>query len=346
MGMPPNAPVPMSAVAAISDIARLEPLDHYARELLELVARRLADGHDALEITSMIAQANTVLTRRLLALGTACLGPPPCSYAWLVLGSQGRGEQVLSSDQDHAIAYQNPGPADEAAVRAYFGELAELVVTGLERAGLPRCSGGYMATNWCRPLAEFRVLFHGWVEEPEPQALLQAEVFLDVQACHGDLRVDALTRLLLTGGGRASFRVQMARAAVAFRPPLNVLGRLHPTGSDLDLKRGGTAAIVLLARLHALAAGSSAHSTVDRLAAGEGTLSSPDAADLTDAYRFLTGLRLTHQVSQALAGWPLDNLIRPDRLTSTERKQLRIALHVVRDVQEVTARRFATQTVN
>ena len=56
MGMPPNAPLPMSAVAAISDIARLEPLDHYARELLELVARRLADGHDALEITSMIAQ--------------------------------------------------------------------------------------------------------------------------------------------------------------------------------------------------------------------------------------------------------------------------------------------------
>lgn len=335
----------MGAVEAISHIARLDPLDDYARELVDLVDRQLASGHDALQITGGIAEANTALTRRLLVLGEDHLGPPPCSYAWLVLGSQGRGEQVLSSDQDHAIAYQNLARADDAAVRAYLGELAELVVTGLERAGLPRCTGGYMATSWCRPLAEFQQLFHGWIDEPEPQALLQAEVFLDVQACHGELRVDDLERLLLTGGRRGPFRVQMARAAVAFRPPLNLLGRLHAPGSTLDLKRGGTAAIVLLARLHALAAGSPAHSTVLRLQADDGTLSPPDTRGLTDAYRLLTGLRLRHQVEQARAGLPADNLIRPDRLTGGERKALRAALQLVRDVQEVTARRFATQTV-
>ncbi|MGV8967245.1 MAG: putative nucleotidyltransferase substrate binding domain-containing protein [Cellulomonas sp.] len=345
MGEPPSVPVPMGAVAAVSDIAQLEPLDDYRRELLDLTARRLADGHDPLEITSLIAAANTALTRRLLLLGETRLGPPPCRYAWLVLGSQGRGEQVLSSDQDHAIAYRDPVPAEAVAVHAYLGELAELVVTGLERAGLPRCSGGYMATRWCRPFGEFRDLFHGWVDEPEPQALLQAEVFLDFQACHGDLPVGELERLLLTGGGRAAFRVQMARAAVAFRPPLTVLGRLATTHSELDLKRGGTAAIVLLARLHALAAGSSARSTVDRLGAKEGALSPLDAADLTDAYRFLTGLRLHRQVARAAAGEPLDNHLRPEDLTGAERKRLRTALHVVRDVQEVTARRFATQTV-
>lgn len=345
MGVPPDSHLPMEAVDALTDILRLDPLDDYRHQVLDQAVRMLAGSDDALAVTGAIAAANTALTRRLLELGQAHLGPPPCRYAWLVLGSQGRGEQMLSSDQDSAIAYEIAPGDHEPGAQAYFGALAELVVTGLARAGLPRCTGGYMATAWCRPLAEFRRLFHGWIDEPEPQALLQAEVFLDVRACHGDLPVDELERLLLTGGGRAPFRVQMARAAVAFGPPLNVLGRLHLSDSAVDLKRGGTAAIVLLARLHALAAGSSAHSTVDRLQASEGVLSPPDAADLTDAYRFVTGLLLHHQVEQAVAGHGVDNLVRPGQLTGGERTRLRTALHVVRDVQEVTARRFASRTV-
>ncbi|RYV52296.1 DUF294 nucleotidyltransferase-like domain-containing protein [Pengzhenrongella frigida] len=345
MGTSPDDQPSMEAVDAVTDLRHLEPLDRYRGQLLDAVGRRLADGDDALVVTAAIAEANTALTRRLLTLGEVHLGPPPCRYAWLLLGSQGRGEQLLSSDQDNAIAYESPGPSDEAAAGEYLGALADLVVGGLYRAGLPRCAGGYMATNWRRPLAEFRRLFHGWIEEPEPGALMQAEVFLDVRACHGDLPIDDLEHLLHLGGTRGSFQVQMARAALAFRIPPNTLGRLRSPGASLDLKRGGTAAIVLLARLHGLAAGSSARSTVLRLRAVDGTLSPPDARDLTDAYRFLTGLQLRHQVEQVAGGLTADNLLRPDRLTSAERKQLRTALHVVRDVQEVTARRFALQTV-
>lgn len=345
MGMPHNGPVSMRAVVAVTDIVELEPLDAYQGQLLEFVRGLLADGSDVFEITACIAEANNSLTRRLLTLAEAHLGPPPCRYAWLVLGSQGRGEQVLSSDQDSAIAYDGSRDGDEPDAREYFATLAELMVSGLDRAGLPLCDGGYMATNWFRPLEEFRRLFRSWVEEPQPHALMQAEVFLDVQACHGDLPVDDLGRLLLAGGRRGPFRVQMARAAVRFRPPLNWLG--HPRGPDstVDVKRGGTAAIVLLARLYALAAGSAAHSTVLRLEASAGMLSRPDVDDLTQAYRFLTGLRLRHQVEQISAGQLADNAIRLDRLMREDRNQLRRALQIVRDVQEITARRFATQTV-
>jgi CBS domain-containing protein len=137
----------------------------------------------------------------------------------------------------------------------------------------------------------------------------------------------------------------MARAAVTFRPPLSWLGRVRTHDAALDVKRSGTAAIVLLARLYALVAGSTAHSTVRRLEATVGTLSPSDADDLVEAYRFLTGLRLRHQVEQVSMGLPADNWVRPDRLTDEERKRLRGALHAVRDVQAVTATRFATHTV-
>jgi CBS domain-containing protein len=347
MEMPQHGPSDINVIGEVGGIHRLEPLDAYQGQVVDLVQSRLDDGVDALEVSGAVADVNDTLTRRLLGLAELHLGPPPCRYVWLSLGSHGRREQVLSSDQDSAIAYQTARHDEEAAAHDYFAALAELVVTALARAGLPLCNGGYMATNWCRPLDEFGRLFRGWIEDPKPGALLQAEVFLDVRACHGDLSSDVLGRILLAGGRRGPFRVQMARAAVTFRPPLGWFGRLRTRDSALDLKRGGTAAIVLLARLYALIAGSTEHSTVLRLqaAAAAGTLSSSSASELIDAYRFLTGLRLRRQVEQIAEGLPPDNRILPDRLTPEQRTTLRAMLRTLQEIQEVTAVHFATDTV-
>jgi CBS domain-containing protein len=335
---------PRRIVERLRTLDDLGPLDGYSAQNVAAVHDLLQDeAVDVLEITKGIALLNDALTRRLLTLVEARLGRPPCDYAWLALGSHGRGEQVLSSDQDSALAYAHDVPQ----AREYFSELAALVVQALARAGLPLCDGGYMATSWCRPVAELRAMFAGWVDQPEPEALLRAEVFLDVRPVGGALAVDVLDRALVVGGSRGPFRVQMARAAVTFRPPLTVFGRLRTVDQALDVKRAGTAAIVLLARLYALAGGSSARSTLARLTAAvdAGTLSRPDAEQLAAAYRALTGLRLRHQVAQVRAGRPADNLVRVDRLSGQERDRLRAALRHVRDLQETTASSFATHTV-
>jgi CBS domain-containing protein len=260
------------------------------------------------------------------------------------LGSHGRGEQVLSSDQDSALAFDDGAQGTGAE---YFSQLAQLVVTALARAGVPLCDGDYMATTWCHPIREFRDLFHGWVEQPKPDALLKAEVFLDVRPVHGDLCVDVLDRILVSGGSRWRFLAQMAGAAVTFTPPLGPFGRLRTRAPTLDIKRGGVAAIVLLARLYGLAAGATGRTTVARLetAAAAGTLSRQGAGNLIEAYRFLTELRLRHQVAQVGAGVTPDNLIRLDDLTAEDRHRLQDNLRVLRDVQQVTAMRYATHTV-
>ncbi len=294
METPHNA-CPIRVIEEVDGIDRLEPLDAYLSQLVDLVRARLAAGVDALDVTGAVADANDSLTRRLLGLAESHLGPPPCRYVWLALGSHGRREQVLSSDQDSAIAYEATSPHEAAETDEYFAALAALVVDALARAGIPLCGGGYMATNWHRPLDEFGRLFRGWVEQPQPEALLKAEVFLDVRACHGELSPDELIRILLVGGSRGPFRTQMARAAVTFRPPISLFGRLRVRGSTLDVKRGGTAAIVLLARLYALIAGSAEHSTVLRLeaAAAAGTLGSATAGDRNRR------LRLPHRPAAA-----------------------------------------------
>lgn len=337
---------PLDLARGLADLDRLEPLDSYAAEMTGATARMLADGVDALEVTQAVAHVNDVLTSRLLGLAETRLGPPPYAYAWLALGSHGRGEQVLSSDQDSALAYGGPrlGPGDAGE---YFADVATTVVDALARAGIPRCSGGYMATTWCHPLDTFTGYFQRWVGVPSPEDLLKAEVFLDVRPVHGELDVGLLDDILLSGGRHSGFLLQMARATVTFRPPHVVLGRLHTEHGHLDVKRGGAAAIVLLARLHALAAGSSARTTMLRLrAAGEsGQLSRTGAEQLVDAYRLLTELRLRHQVEQAGRGAPVDNRVRVARLAADEKRHLRDAVRAVRFVQEITANRYQIHTL-
>lgn len=332
---------PLGLVEELTGLDDLGALDGYAAQILG-VARGLLPDADPLDITQAIAFVNDALTVRLIVLAESRLGPPPGEYAWLALGSQGRGEQVPSSDQDSALTY-----ADGTADQDYFLCLAERVVDGLARAGLPLCEGSFMATQWCRPIGELRRLFASWVDAPRPEALLQAEVFLDVRSVRGELPVDVLDRTLVAGGARGPFRAQMARAAVTYRPPLTLLGRLRTDSGLLDIKRAGTAAIVLLARLYALAAGSSARTTVLRLeeAADGGTLARQSATELVEAYRFLTGLRLKAQVEQVSAGQPPGNQVRLDDLSEAERRLLRDTLRHVKAVQEEAASRFAADTV-
>jgi CBS domain-containing protein len=347
-----QVPSPLELVRDLSSIDHVEALDGYCREMTESIGRLLDDGVDALQVTQAVAAVNDVLTSRLLDLAERRLGRPPCAYAWLALGSHGRGEQVLSSDQDSALAYAGPPTAgsdgeQDSDAQEYFGRLATTVVDSLARAGIPRCTGGYMATGWSHPLGTYVDHFHRWVDHPMPAALLKAEVFLDVRPVHGSLDVGRLDEILVRGGQRGVFVVQMARAAVTFTPPRGWFGSMRTEDGFLDVKRAGTAAIVLLARLYALAAGSRARTTLLRLeAAGRaGRLSSSAVEQLTDAYRLLTELRLRHQVEQVRCGVVADNRVRVDTMAPADLQRLRSAMRTVRVVQQITATRYATHTV-
>jgi CBS domain-containing protein len=325
-------------------LGRIEHLQHggevsgYASDVTEMAETLFAGGLGVVQIAGAIASLGDVLTRRLLTLAERELGPAPCPYAWLVLGSEGRMEQVLLTDQDNALAYGED--TDEA--RAYFGELAARVVDGLIRAGFPPCPGGYMATNWCRPLADWEALFRGWVELPEPQALLDAQIFFDFRAVHGELSLDPLEEVLLRAGRRELFLAGLARAALRGRPPLGFRGRIRADDGAVDLKAGGIAATVMLARTYALAAGSGARPTLERLqeAAAAGTLSRSGAEILGESFRFLTRLRLQEQLRAVRAGARPSNRVTVDALSDLERRRLGEAFEAVRKLQDATALRF------
>ncbi|WP_233498255.1 DUF294 nucleotidyltransferase-like domain-containing protein [Meiothermus sp. QL-1] len=314
----------------------LGPLQDYRERLQAIVRQMLAAGFAVPAITRQVSLLNDALTRSLLRRAEARLGPPPCPYAWLALGSEGRTEQALLTDQDNALAFQEP------AAKPYFQALAQAVLEGLLEAGFPPCPGGFMADRWCYALPEWATRFQQWLENPEGEGLLEAQVFLDFRSIAGGLSPEPLHGYLRQAGKSRAFLTALARSALAFAPPLGFLGRIHWEGGQVNLKKGGLAAIVALARVYGLEAGSLARPTPERLraAAEARLLPREEAEDLSEAFLFLAHLRLKHQLEALSRGQPPTNRVAQSSLSPREQQMLRQVFWRIRQAQQALAERF------
>ena len=312
--------------------------------------QNLAAAHASAYSTGHIVSAMTdALTTRLLQLAEAELGPPPVPYAWVAAGSQGRGEQTARSDQDNCMVLDDG--YDAARHGAYFDELARRVCDGLDACGYVHCPGGMMATTeqWRQPLACWREYFRRWIDLPEPEAMMLTGVFLDQRFVHGraDL-VDVLrAEVVARAQANKAFLAALAANALQRKPPLNWRGRMALISEGahegtIDLKMHGIVPIVDIARYYALAAGSAAVNTRDRLeeAAARGRITEGQARDLLDALDFLSGLRLRHQARRMSDGQAADNFLDPETLSNFERGHLLQAFRLISRMQSVLAEAY------
>jgi CBS domain-containing protein len=194
-----------------------------------------------------------------------------------------------------------------------------------------------MATRWCRSLEEWRKLFAGWVRTPEPQALLDAAIFFDFRPVAGALSLKSLDDILAGARTEKVFIAHLAQGALTFHPPLGIFNRLRSDDGKIDVKKGGLAPIVGLARAAALAGGSRERSTLERLAAaGESgaILSRDDASELAECFQFLLHLRLRQQLSALESGRPLDHNVHLNALSTLERHHLKDGFVMLRRIQD------------
>ena len=303
-----------------------------------LATARTVEWSTGVELAAELTAAADARTRYLVEGFVHQAGPPPGRFAWVALGSHARRELHCASDQDHALVWQS----DRAATSSYADDLAGHVIEGLAEFGMRRCDGGSMADRWSLDLAEWLDQTRARIEAPTPEAVLDTDIFLDVRVLTGDLDLTPGTSLSLAGADSPRLLHGLALAANSFAPPLTAFGRL-PRGS-VDLKRGGLAPAVLLARLYGLMARSSALGTIDRLRAAQarGLLSDELTDRLATGFETLVHLRLVHQLAQAAAGQPADDLIAVKHLGPDDQRALHEAFRAVRAAQSVTAVTFRT----
>ncbi|MCE1178219.1 MAG: DUF294 nucleotidyltransferase-like domain-containing protein [Micrococcales bacterium] len=333
-----------SPVYLVSDIRKqtsVAGLAELGRRLPRLVEQLVSQDATADDIGRVVTAVGDAVERRLLELAEAELGAPPVPYCWVVFGSRGRLEQGLSSDQDNALLISDEMQPEH---EEWFARLAEWVVDALERCGYARCPGDIMATNprWRQPISQWRREFGTWLRQPEPDAILNATIFFDMRPVHGDasLEQDLHRWVLAQTPHSKAFLAHMVRSAVDHEPPLGffrgfVLQKEGEHKDTLDLKIGGVGAVVELARVHALAHGLAPVNTQARIeaVADAGVMSRDRAADLRDAFEFISYVRLRHQARQVSAGQQPDNFVAPTELSDFERRHLRDAFQVVRSAQ-------------
>lgn len=332
-----------------ADIARQETVTgvvEQARRIPGLVAQLVDQDASARDIGRIVTALGDAVRRRVLGLVetdvTARLGPAPTTWAWVVLGSAARDEEGLAADQDHALVLAEPGHDP------WFADLASGVTEALVQCGWPRCEGDVMATNpqWRMTPQQWQQQFEQWGHEPAPEAVLHAAIFYDMRHLAGDPSLTARVRAAVPPSVSALLIGSLGAQALKMRPPLGFFRGfvLEPQGEHrdtLDIKRG-IAAVVGIARVHALRARSTALSTRERLQAAHvaQVLSETDATELDDALELMSYLRLRHQVAQVRDGRAPDNRLAPATLTERERRHLRDAFGIVRAAQQGLAQKL------
>jgi CBS domain-containing protein len=329
---------------ALHEAPRLSDLVELSRGIRELCSNLLQQGTSAENLTRIVATLNDVLSQRVIKLEFESVGLDRADFCWISLGSEGRREQTLASDQDNGIIFADPADGSPDAVREALLPIARKINEDLDACGFPLCRGGVMASNprWCLSASEWRAAFRRWIFEGDPEAILNATIFFDFRALYGKASLAEELRewLVVAAADNRRFLRQLADNALSNRPPLGIVRDFalftdadHP--HTINLKVNGATLFIDAARIFALAAGIRDTNTVQRLRGWAAQIDVPiaEVEAWTEAFHFVQLVRLRHQQAQMDRGERPDNHVNPDLLNSLDRQILRESLRVAKVLQ-------------
>src|SRR6056297_2228636 len=322
-------------------------------DVRESFVRMVEEGANSQMIGSALSTIGRSFTRRLLEIGERELGPPPVPYSLMALGSMARNEQSIVTDQDNALVLDDAFEPERHD--AYFAALGKIVSDGLAACGYTYCTGGIMGTNpqWRQPLRVWKRYFNDWIDNPTPERLLHSSIFFDLDSVAGEGAYVVELQDLVAGRAPQSpmFLAAMARNASNRTPPLGffrnfVMEKDGKQNNTINVKRRGTAPMVDLIRVHALACGSTSQNSFDRLndIAQTDLLPSGVADRIRYALEFINMVRIRHQAIALQRDQFPSNSIEPENISSEERHNLKDAFQLLSDAQKFLQFRYPIPT--
>ena len=330
----------------IEQAGNLDDLQHAAALITQLIAALHRGGMRIGLMTRLVQQLNTRLFERAWEMiAPADLLANSCLF---VMGSEGRGEQLLKTDQDNGLLLRDGyTPPDDLA------DICQQFSDALAAFGYPECPGRIMLNNpaWRGTVAEFSQRARRWLLMPEGDDLMNLGIFLDAHAVAGDASLlakvrDSLRELTVESD------VQVARFAAAvdaFGSPASWWGRLigRDDAQQINLKKAGLFPIVHGVRSLALAQGIAAASTAERLDAlvAQQVLDTKLGQELLESLHFLMRLRLQAGLDEWTLNRPITGKVDPMKLSSLERDLLKDTLAVVKRFKAVLHQRLRLDLV-
>ncbi|NOL50199.1 DUF294 nucleotidyltransferase-like domain-containing protein [Pelistega europaea] len=330
----------------IQEATQLETLKDCQKEIKRLTKNMMAQGVAIGQLTHIISTLNDLISEKVISLGIAQFPEVrDIRFAWMAMGSEGRLEQMFYTDQDNGIIFEDTDNREEH--RAILLKFAHQVNHDLNTLGFTLCKGNIMAMNpqWCLSTVEWRQRFSKWMNTPEPQAILNSTIFFDFRGIAGDIRLaeELRTWLCEQVSTQKMFLRFLCQNALSNRPPLGLIKDFTTNHNDaIDLKINGAALLVDIARLLALAHGSTATNTVQRFkdVVDKSGFTEKQIKGCIETFLFIQLLRMRHHFELEQAGTELSNEIKPSELNTLNTRVLKEAFRFIRDLQSSMANRY------
>ena len=300
-------------------------------------------------IVKIISKINDAVNVRAIELAIKKIGiNPPVAFSWIAIGSQGRKEQLLFTDQDNALIFDNVYKDDYKQTQAYFLELARLVTKSLNKIGFEYCEADMLASNmeWCKSVSEWQEQFKDWIFNPNEKAILLSSIFFDYTHVYGDKTlVNTLTDTIYESvKDTTRFFSFLGKDALKSPPPLGFFKQflVEQNGDQKDLFNIKSKALMPLidaARLLVLSKQvkdvNSTYERFEKLAELE-----PNNKELFDSCAYAFKALLKFRTKQGLLHNSSGKFIELASLTKEEKLKLKRCFKPINEIQQSLKLRF------
>ena len=304
-------------------------------------------------IASMMTEINDALIVRIIEFSLREMkeegkDAPNLKWCWMGLGSEGRAEQLLRTDQDNALVFEDTTAEALKEVRPYFLQLAKKITHQLNICGFEYCPGDMMASNpkWCLSLSEWKNQFTEWITQPSNQNIMHCNIFFDYRPLYGDFSLtEILTQHIFElQDEKAVFLPLMAKNAIANPPPLTffrnfVVEKDGANKNEFDIKLRAMMPLTDAARILTLSNKfSKVNNTFQRFEKlSEVELKNKELYEqAADAYEIL----IRYRALQGLKNKDSGRYLNPADLTKMQRLNLRNSFRPIEELQEILKVRF------
>jgi CBS domain-containing protein len=326
-----------------------EELKAVRLNLSKLIQNALSENIPIAHLCRIVGEINRAITSRAIELSINKIGEEPAvAFAWLNIGSQGRKEQLLLTDQDNALVFADVAEERYSDVKKYFIELADKVTSILNIVGYEFCPADMMASNplWCKSLKEWNAQYNTWIHSPAEKGILMCSIFFDYDFVYGDKElVDSITANILKNVDKNQiFFAYLGRDALKNFAPLGFFRQflVEKDGEHkdtFDVKSRGLMPLIDAARLLSLNQKiTGVNNTLARfkeLAALE-----PQNAATYEACSEAFSILLKFRTQEGFASDGGGRYLDLNKLTKLDKVKLKNAFHPISDVQEILKTRF------
>ncbi|TVZ13872.1 DUF294 nucleotidyltransferase-like domain-containing protein [Maribacter sp. MAR_2009_72] len=345
---------PAVLVKAIKRTQKVKQIKQLRKSVMILLSGYLEQNIPLGLIAKIISELNDTCIKQVVELSLAKMNEkPPVKFAWLALGSQGRSEQLLHTDQDNALVFENVPEAELPKTTAYFLGLAKRVTKGLNTIGYEYCPADMMASNpkWCLSLQEWNNRLSYWISNPGPNEVLMSSIFFDYSLAYGerDLLDQMSEHIFRTVEKYPIFLVHIANGALQSPSPTGFFRQfvVEQDGQHkdfFDLKSRALRPLIDAARVlilsHSIKGISNTWERYEKLAELE-----PNNQELYMACSYATKALLKFRTRQGLLHHDSGRFIELEELTKQEKMKLKRTFKAIKEIQELITLRFKVANI-